>query len=277
MKPESHGAILVVATGTTRKEGRAVVEKCMSRMQMLYPHAEVSFAFTSEAVRRVLKEDGEEVFGPLAAITRLLDAGHAQVVVQPLCLVPGAGYHELYQLIASLNELAGAHGVGRFDGVLISRPLLMNPEDYTEAAEVITALSRRILAEGEALVLVSPGSEGGADPALCQMQMVLDDCVPSGRIVIGAVGGYPGIQRTLSRLEHIGVKSVRLVPFALVAGIHEWMEISGETNPESWKTVLESNGYAVTVEEKAFGEFDEVLAVFPGRLQETAGTHGFLK
>jgi len=276
-KPESHGAVLIVAMGTTQKEGRAVVDKSIELVKKSYPKVDVDFAFNYEAVRLVLKENGEEILSPLAAMTRLLDKGHSQIVVQPLYLTPGMGYHELYRIISSLNDLAGAHGAIGFEGILVAKPLLMNTEDYFEVAETIDAIYGDSLAEDEALVLVAPSSEGGADTSLCQLQMVMDDTCKSGKIVIGAVGGYPGVERAAKRLGHIGAKKARLVPLSLVPGIHAWLEISGESNPDSWKKALESKGYLVNVDDKALGEYDEIVSIFAGRLKAAANSHGFLK
>lgn len=276
-KPESHGAVLVVAMGTTHKEGRAVVDRCVELVKRTYPKADVDFAFNYEAVRLVLKENGEEVLSPLAAMTRLLDKGHTQIVVQPIYLTPGMGYHELYGIISSLNNLAGAHGAIGFEGILISRPLLMNTEDYFEVADTINTIYGKSLGDDEALVLVAPTSEGGADTSLCQMQMVMDDICQTGKIIIGAVGGYPGVERAVKRLGHLGADKVRLVALSLVPGIHAWMEISGVSNPDSWQKALESEGYTVTVDDKAIGEYVEITNIFAGRLKETAGSHSFLK
>ncbi|WFN37328.1 sirohydrochlorin cobaltochelatase [Methanomicrobium antiquum] len=276
-KIESHGAVLVVAMGTTRKEGRLVVEKCMKLAREAYPKAEVEFSFNYEAVRLVLKESGEEVSGPLAAMTKLLDKGHSQIVVLPIYLTPGMGYHELYRIISSLNDLAGAHGAIGFDGILVARPLLMRTEDYFEVAEAVNGIYGKSLSDDEVLILVAPTSEGGADTSLCQMQMVMDDVCKSGKVVIGGVGGYPGVEKITRRLEHMNAKKVRLAPFALVSGIHASLEIAGETNPDSWKKALESKGYAVSVDDKALGEYDEIIGIFAGRLKDAASSHGFLK
>lgn len=276
-KPENHGAILVVAMGTTQKEGRAVIDNLMELIRKDYPKAEVEVAFNYEAVRLVLRENGEEVSGPLAAMTRLLDKGHTQVVVQPLYLTPGGEFHNLYSIITSINDLAGTHGAIGFEGVLISGPLLMNPEDYFEVAEVISRIYGDSLAEEEALLLVAPTSEGDGDPSLCQMQMVMDDICPAGNIVIGAVGGYPGIGKAIARLRHIGIKKIRLVPFTVVPGIHTWIEISGEANPDSWQKVLESEGYTVSIDDRGLGEYEAIQKIFCRKLGETALSHGFLK
>ncbi len=276
-KLDSHGAILVVAMGTTQIEGRNVVKKFVESAKKKYPHAEVDFAFNSETVRLVLKENGEEVLGPLAAMTRLLDKGHSQVVVQPLYITPGLGYHELYNLISSLNELAGAHGSGHFAGILISRPLLMNSEDYTEISKVLYSSYGKDLAKDEASVLVVPSIEGGSDPSLCQLQMVIDDICESGQVVVGAVGGYPDVEKVCNRLSHLGSKNVKLVLLSLVPGIHSWLELSGDGNKDSWKSCLEVKGFNVTVDEKAVGELDEITDLFIKRLEDTAQSHKFLK
>ena len=275
-KIESHGAILIVTVGTTQSEGRAVIGRYMEKVKSAYPKADVRCAFISEPVRLVLKEQGEEVLGPLAGISTLLDKGHSQVVVQPLFLTPGGQYHDLYPIVSSLNELAGAHGALGFQGILIGSPLFLNAEDYFETAEAIKSIYSDLVSD-EAVVLVSPRSEGGADPSLCQLQMVIDDLTKTGKIVIGAVDGYPDLQKVTSRLSHIRAKKVRLVPLAIVPGIHAWIEIAGEKNKESWQKALETEGYTVTVDSKGLGEYDGILDLFMKRLKDRAESHSFLK
>lgn len=74
------------------------------------------------------------------------------------------------------------------------------------------------------------------------MQMAIDDFCQSGKIAMRGVGGYPGVERVAKRLSHIGAKKVRLVPLSIVSGIHAWLEISGDSNPDSWKKALETKG-----------------------------------
>lgn len=276
-KPESHGAILVVAMGTTQKDGRSVVEEFMELAKEAYPKADVDFAFNHESVRLLLKESGEEVLSPLAAITKLLDKGHSQIVVQPLYFTLGKRYHELYRIVSALNDLAGPHGAVGFDGILIGKPLLRDTEDYFEVADLINIIFGDSLEEDEAIVFVAPTSEGVADTSLCQLQMAMDEFCDSGKIIIGGIGGYPGVKWALNRLGDVGAKKVSLVPLSLVTGIHAWLEISGEENENSWKTVLESEGYSVSVANAALGGFVEINEIFVRGLQETADSHGFLK
>ncbi|MDD1729163.1 MAG: sirohydrochlorin cobaltochelatase [Methanospirillum sp.] len=274
-KLESHGAVLIVTMGTTQSEGRAVVQKCMKKMQAAYPKAEVTYAFTSEGVRLSLGEQGEQVPGPLGALSALIEKGHSQIVVQPLFLTSGALYHELYPVIKALNELAGAHGVLKFKGILISTPLVMSAEDYEETAKVLSSLYSS--GKDEAVVLVMPTSEGGADPSLCQLQMTLDDITKTGKICIGTIDGYPDYAKVKSRLSHIGAKKVRLVPMAVVPGIHAWIQISGEANKDSWQKALERDGFTVTVDSVGLGEYDQILDLYVKRLQARAASHSFLK
>jgi len=42
----------------------------------------------------------------------------------------------------------------------------------------------------DAVVLVSPTAKGWAEPALWQLQMILDDICPGGQINIETVNGY---------------------------------------------------------------------------------------
>lgn len=275
-KIDSHGAILVVSIGTTQTEGRAVIDSCMKKMQKAYPKAEVACSYTSEAVRLVLREQGEMVQGPLAAISSLIDKGHSEIVVQPLFITSGTRYHELYPIITALNDLAGAHGAIGFKGILVGSALLMRPEDYVETAEVLVKTYAPKNKE-EAVVLVSPSSEGGAEPALCQLQMILDDCDKTGRIIIGTVNGYPDLEKVKSRISHVGAKKIRLVPLTIVPGIHAWIELSGDANKNSWQKQLESAGCKVTVDTRGLGEYEAVLDLFVKRMEGRVKAHSFLK
>lgn len=275
-KIESHGAIVLVSIGTTQAEGRSVISTCVQKVQKAYPKADVIYSFTSEPVRLVLREQNEYIQGPLAAIASLLDMGHSQVVVQPLFITSGARYHELYPIITTLNDLAGAHGAVGFDGILIGSPLLMDPEDYVETANILKSIYAP-RSKDECVVFVTPTAEGGSDPALCQLQMVLDDICLGGQLIIGTIDGYPDFDKVKRRISHIGANRVTLVPLTIVPGIHAWIELSGDGNNRSWQKQLEVIGCSVTVESKGLGEFDQVTDLFIGRLRRTAESHSFLK
>lgn len=270
---ESHGAVVVVAPGTTQSEGRAVVSRTVDLIRGWYPGAAVRYAFTSEVVRNVLSEAGESVQSPLAAVTSLMDEGHRRIVLQPLCVTPGLYYHGLYSVASTLNSGAGPHSGLGLDGVLISRPLLLLEEDYRDAAAALLEVYGKP-EPGSAIVLITPESEGGGDPALCQFQMILDE-VAGGGIVIGAGSGYPGIAQVIGRLRHMQVKSVTLVPFTLVPGIHAWMEIAGENDEGSCLKQLRNAGFSATADTRAVGEHRQIPDLFERRLKETVGSHDF--
>lgn len=270
---ESHGAIVVVALGTTQAEGRAVISRAVDQIRAWCPGTVVKYAFTSEVVRSVLSEAGESVPSPLAAVASLMDEGHRRIVLQPLCVTPGLYYHGLYSIASALNSIAGPHYDFGLDGVLISRPLLLLEEDYRDAAAAILEVYGR-QEPGSALVLIAPASEGGGEPALCQLQMILDETA-GGSIMIGAASGYPGIDQVVERLRHMQIKTVKLAPLTLVPGIHSWIEIAGENNEDSCLKRLRKAGYLVTTDTRAVGEYQPVLDLFGKRLKETIQNHDF--
>jgi sirohydrochlorin cobaltochelatase len=104
--------------------------------------------------------------------------------------------------------------------------------------------------------------------------MVLDD-KSKGNIVVGAFGGYPGIDRVKARLKHINASKVTLVPLAMIPGKHSEYEIGGGS-PESWKSVLESAGYEVSVSEKILAQSEEIAGIFIESISKTGKSHGFL-
>lgn len=270
---ESHGAIVVVAQGTTQAEGRAVISRAVDQIRAWCPGTVVKYAFTSEVVRNVLSEADERIPSPLAAVTSLMDEGHRRIVLQPLCVTPGLYYHGLYSIASALNSIAGPHYDLGLDGVLISRPLLLLEEDYRDAAAAILEVYGRPEPDS-GLVLIAPESEGGGDPALCQLQMILDETAGGG-IVIGAASGYPGIDQVAERLQHMQIKTVTLAPLTLVPGIHSWIEIAGENNEDSCLKRLQKAGYLVTTDTRAVGEYQQILDLFGKRLKETIQSHDF--
>ena len=73
-------------------------------------------------------------------------------------------------------------------------------------------------------------------------------------INIGTVEGYPAIGEVTRRLRECGkVKNVVLYPLMIVAGDHARNDLAG-ADEDSWKSVLEKEGYAVSCVLRGLGE-----------------------
>ena len=70
---------------------------------------------------------------------------------------------------------------------------------------------------------------------------------------VGTVEGYPEIEQVIKRLKDNNIKTVDLIPFMLVAGDHAINDMAGE-DEDSWKSILEKEGFKVKVHLKGLGE-----------------------
>ncbi|WP_321416561.1 sirohydrochlorin cobaltochelatase [uncultured Methanomethylovorans sp.] len=273
IKKDPRTAILLVTSGTTKDGAKKLVENCVDAFKAAYPESVVRYAIASELVRQTMAEEGIIVRSPLGALSDLIDEGFSRMIVQPLYITPGDGLHSLYSIVDTLNNFAGKHSSFGIDGILIGKPLLLNTKDYNAAAEAISSYLG-IPAENKATVLVSSMDEGGADPALCQLQLVMDEKT-GGNIVVGSTYGYPGPEWVIKRLKHINAKKITLVPLALIPGKHTEYELAGD-NADSWKHKLEAAGYEVSVSDKVLGESSEIASLFIDSVAETGKSHRFL-
>ena len=66
-----------------------------------------------------------------------------------------------------------------------------------------------------------------------------------------------------------GVRRVLLTPFMLVAGDHANNDMAGP-DPDSWKSVLEADGYEVTCRVAGLGEYPGIRAIFAAHAQAAA-------
>ncbi|MGB3907516.1 MAG: sirohydrochlorin cobaltochelatase [Methanomethylovorans sp.] len=273
IKKDARTAILLVTNGTTRDGAKKILENCVNAFKKAYPNSVVRYAIASELVRQVMEKEGDIVRSPIGALADLIDEGFTKMIVQPLYITPGDGLHVLYSTVSTFNEFSGKHVSFGIDGVLIGKTLLMNTEDYRAAADAISTYFG-IPEANEATVLVSPMDEGGADPSLCQLQLIMDEKT-GGKIVIGTTYGYPGADWVIQRLKHINAKKVTLAPLTLIPGKHTDYELGG-SGPDSWKHKLEAAGYTVSVSNKILAESPQIAALFIQSVADTGKSHGFL-
>jgi len=103
-------------------------------------------------------------------------------------------------------------------------------------------------------------------PALQTAFRVLGD----ERVFVGTVEGWPSFGECLTQLKRGSWRRVDLAPMMLVAGDHALNDMAGE-EPDSWKKLLEAEGYAVQCHLEGIGEWAEVCESYCGHLREILG------
>ncbi|MBO3446088.1 sirohydrochlorin cobaltochelatase [Clostridium sp. CCUG 7971] len=237
-------AVLVVSFGTSYKETREkTIEACEKKIKQGLPEYDFYRAFTSNMIIRKLKNrDGIEIENPIQALDRLHNEGYKEVIVQTLHIICGEEFNKLKEQIESYKD--------KFDKVILGRPLLTYIEDYKEAVNAIETQIPK-MDEDEAVVFMGHGTFHESHSSYPTLEYMLRDAGINA--YVGTVEGYPELEQVINRLKENNIKTVNLMPFMLVAGDHAINDMAGDED-DSWKTVLEENGFNVKIHLKGLGE-----------------------
>lgn len=254
--------ILVVSYGTTHlKACQENIEACEKAIAEAFPGYEVRRAFTSAMVRKVLRErDGLPVDDTKQALDRMREEGFVEVIVQSLHIIPGEEYHE--KVLRPVE-----HRRDIFTKLTVGRPLLTTLIDYREA---VSALKWQLpkLTPDHGVLLMGHGSSHPANACYSCLQLLLNDMLPG--VFMATVEGFPELGDVIPRLKRQGLRRVTLMPYMLVAGDHVQNDMAGE-NEDSWKCVLEKEGFQVDLYMHGLGENPLYRDIYVERVRECLG------
>ncbi|KAB2887437.1 MAG: sirohydrochlorin cobaltochelatase [Desulfobulbaceae bacterium] len=290
-------AIVLAAFGTTVPDALPGILNIRDRIQRAYPQTPVKIAFTSDIIRRIWqKRRGDAAFikenpavpadvytvqGPLATIANLQDAGYRTIIVQPGHLSAGEEYLDLASCI---DALAGIRAIkarfNPFDKLALSRPAMGTAgeehpyaDDLTLIAKALAGDAKLAEAHGGTLLYMAHGNTYMASgSAYLEFAAIMNRMYPRVKTFIALVEGYPSLDDTLPLLAASGSKQLLLKPFMTVAGDHTLNDMAG-AEPESWKSILEANGYKVTTVSQGLGEIDGFADLYLHHVRQTAKDH----
>ncbi len=81
------------------------------------------------------------------------------------------------------------------------------------------------------------------------------------QIYMGTVEGFPELSDILPALKAVGYRQIHLMPFMIVAGDHAQNDMAGD-GEDSWKSILEANGFEVSCHLMGLGELPEIRKIF---------------
>lgn len=269
-------AILLVVFGTSYPEAQAAYENIERVYREEFPQAEVRIAFTSDYIRRkLLDRDNVTIDNPLTALAHLNDEGYTDVVVQSLHVIPGEEFHDLANILESVRGIEGKFG---FRNLVLGEPLLMNLEDYRNVSRALASQFEQNTTGTErtphssprdagqmAVIFMGHGTEHSANSAYSQIANILAE--DHENVFLGTVEGYPGYDEVLTSLNESGVKKARLIPLMVVAGDHALNDLTGNES-ESWKSMLEKEGFEIDYNLLGMGENDGIVEIFVGHTKE---------
>ena len=256
-----NSAILVVSFGTSYNDSRDItigaVENAISKAM---PGYEVRRAFTSQIIIDVLKErDGLEIDNVEQALDKAVADGIKELIVQPTHLMNGYEYNDLAKALTNYLD--------KFDKIILSEPLLMSDSDFESVIKAITE-STASYDDGEtAICFMGHGTEADSNVVYGELQ---DKLVADGfeNYYIGTVEGEPTLDDVVAALKAKGTyKKVVLQPLMVVAGDHANNDMGG-SEEDSWKSVLEKEGYEVTCVMEGLGQYEAIQNLYVGHLKE---------
>ena len=237
-------AILVVSFGTSYHETRKkTIEVCENKIKESFKDYDFYRACTSGMIiNKLKKRDNMFIDNPSEALEKLYNAGYQEVVVQSLHIICGDEYNKLKDMVVQYED--------KFDKISIGRPLLTYIDDYRETVEAVKKDLDKMDID-EAVVFMGHGTEHESHSSYPAIEYMFRDYGINA--FVGTVEGYPELEQVIKKLKNRNIKTVDLLPFMLVAGDHAINDMASDEE-DSWKTILEKEGFNVKVHVKGLGE-----------------------
>ncbi|MBF7097170.1 sirohydrochlorin cobaltochelatase [Alkalibacter mobilis] len=254
----SKRGILAVSFGTSYKETREKnidVLECVIKES--YPNYSVRRAFTSKMIiNKLKKRDGIHTDTVSEALQRFYDDGFTHIDVVPTHIINGAEYE---RVVFDCRDSAE-----KFSKITIGRPLLSSTEDYFEIIDILN--DEYDFDDGSSVVFMGHGSDHNGNSAYPALNFILNE-KGFDNVHIATVEGYPALETVLDKLEKHGCKTVKLAPLMFVAGDHIQEDMLGD-DEDSWKNILEKQGYRVRGFVKGLGELPKIRNLYLKHLKD---------
>lgn len=253
-------AILVVSFGTSYNDSRDItIGAIENAIQKAFPDYEVRRAFTSQIIIDKLKErDGLEIDNVEEALDRAVADGIITLVVQPTHLMDGYEYTDLANALKDYED--------KFDKVVLAEPLLSSDEDYDAVIKAITEKTASYDDGETAICFMGHGTEAASNVIYSAMQEKITEAGYEN-YYIGTVEAAPSLDDVVAALNSKGAyKKVVLEPLMVVAGDHANNDMAGDEE-DSWKTVLEGEGYEVECIIEGLGQIPAIQDIYVSHTQ----------
>lgn len=244
-------AILVTSFGTSHKDTR---EKCLdvieNEVREKYGNEKVERAYTSGVIRRIVeKKEGIHIYDQKEGLEALKNKGYDEIITMSLHILGGIEY----------SKLSNEYGK-------VTQPLLTTDEDY---GKIVNNEKFNDLEGNDAIIFMGHGSESAADVTYQRLQ---EEYIKAGEnnIFIATVEGKVTIEDVIEKLKKTDYKKILLKPFMIVAGDHAKNDMASDEE-DSWKTVLQNEGYEVIPVLKGMGEYKFIRDMFMEKLEAVYG------
>ncbi|MDD7769653.1 sirohydrochlorin cobaltochelatase [Suipraeoptans intestinalis] len=252
-------AILVVSFGTSYPDTRKrTIQAIEEKIQKTFPHFPLYRAWTSHMIRqKLLHTTGEHIPSVTEAMEQMRQDGISHVYIQPTHILNGVENDQMKEDALMFASV--------FSSISFGAPLLTSQGDLEEMA-VILKHTFPTLAPHEALVFMGHGSVHFSNAAYAALNFILEEKGFDG-IYVGTVEAYPKLAHILPRLKASSTTHIHLFPLMVVAGDHATNDMASD-DPDSWKSILQTEGFDVTCHLTGLGELFPVQNLFLAHLRE---------
>ena len=147
-----------------------------------------------------------------------------------------------------------------FETISVGEPLLSSDEDFSRVADAIVEATKEYDDGDTAICFMGHGTEAESNGVYARMQEVLS-AKGMSNYFIGTVEASPSIDDVVEMVKASGCKKVVLEPLMVVAGDHANNDMAGD-EPDSWKSILEAEGFEVTCVLRGLGELEPVRQLY---------------
>ncbi|WP_405378159.1 sirohydrochlorin cobaltochelatase [Phascolarctobacterium sp.] len=258
-------AILVMSFGTTFTDTRAkTIDATVNAIKANHPGVKVVTAFTSHIIiDRIKAKEGITYPTPEEALAQLKAEGYSRVAMASLDIIPGIEYD--YK-----NAVYQTHK-NNFKKATFSTPLMYwqgqegQADDITATMEALSTQFPK-LGKNDAVLVMAHGTPHPANAYYAVMQDRLEE-MGHDNVLIFSVEGWPHLETVIPKLKAKGIKNVTLMPLMMVAGDHANNDMAGD-EPDSFKSILEKEGFKVSAYVHGLGENPAVQKLFVDKAEQ---------
>ncbi len=252
-------AVLVISFGTSYHETREkTIDVCENKIKESFEGYDFFRAYTSRMILKKLK-DRDQIFidNEEEVLDRLYELGYEEVVIQSLHIICGEEYHKIKNKINNYQD--------KFKSLTLGRPLLTYIDDYKDVVEGVKSQIPP-MQEDECMVFMGHGTFHESHSAYPALEYMMQD--EKIKAYVGTVEGYPELDHVIKKLKEDKMRIVNLMPFMLVAGDHAINDMASDEE-DSWKTILENEGFEVKAHVVGLGENEHIQEKFVQHARES--------
>jgi sirohydrochlorin cobaltochelatase len=253
--------ILLVAFGTSVPEARVSLENIGEEVAKAFPDTEIRWAYSAAIIRNKIKRTENMIVpSPATALAQMGDEGFTHVAVQSLQTIPGQEFSDIKKTASAFNGIPKS-----ISHIAVGTPLLNSPADVASMAKILPATVPAKRKKDEAVIFMGHGTHDPGNIYYPGLATYLSE--EDSNIYVGTVEGYPALDNIIPKLKAKGIKTVWLMPLMSVAGDHARNDMAGAED-DSWKSILEKEGFKVQTVLKGTGEYDVVVAQWVAHLKK---------